>query len=112
MRMPFKYWTSAFLVLLCTAWAGLAVAAGKSEIVVGYSISITGKFSTEGSEVHRAYQLWADEVNKQGGIAVREARGKLPVKLVHYDDASDTNNAMRNYERLITKDRADLLLSP
>ncbi len=112
MHMPFKYWTSAFLVLLCSAWAGLAVAAGKSEIVVGYSISITGKFGTEGSEVHRAYQLWADEVNKKGGIAVREAGGKLPVRLVHYDDASDTNNAMRNYERLISKDRADLLLSP
>lgn len=112
MRMPIRYWTSVTLALLCAAWAGIVSAAGKSEIVVGYSISITGKFSTEGSEVHRAYQLWADEVNRQGGIAVREAGGKLPVKLVHYDDASDTNNAMRNYERLITRDEADLLLSP
>lgn len=106
-----RFWILVVLVLFC-AGANVATAAGKSEIVIGYSISLTGKFSTEGSDVHRAYQLWAEEVNRQGGIAVREAGGKLPVKLVHYDDASDTNNAIRNYERLITKDQADLLFSP
>jgi branched-chain amino acid transport system substrate-binding protein len=82
------------------------------EIVIGYSISLTGKFSSEAPEVHRAYQLWAEEVNKQGGIAVKEAGGKLPVRLVYYDDSSDTNNAINNYERLITKDKVDLVLSP
>ncbi len=82
------------------------------EIVIGYSISLTGKFGTEASDVHRAYQLWAEEVNEQGGIAVKEAGGKLPVRLVYYDDSSDTNNAIRNYERLITKDDVNLVLSP
>jgi branched-chain amino acid transport system substrate-binding protein len=84
----------------------------KKELTIGYSISLTGKFSTEAVEVHRAYQLWADEVNKQGGITVKDAGGKLPVKLVHYDDGSDTNSAIRNYERLITKDEVDVLFSP
>ncbi len=93
---------------------GLAVAqsGGKNEIVIGYSISETGKFNTEALNVQRAYQLWAEEVNAQGGIAVKDRGKKLPVKLVHYDDASETTNAIRNYERLITRDEVDLLLSP
>lgn len=90
----------------------LAQTAGKREIVVGYSISITGKFGTEGADVHRAYQYWAEEVNRQGGIQIGAAGSKLPVRLVQYDDGSDTNTAIRNYERLITKDEVDLLLSP
>ncbi len=106
-----KYWVLAVLVIF-GASASVANAQRKSEIVIGYSISLTGKFSTEGSDVHRAYELWAEQVNKQGGIAVKDSGGKLPVKLVHYDDSSDTNNAIRNYERLITKDQVDLLFSP
>ena len=108
--------------LLCalagaTALAGALPAAAaddaaRKDIAIGYSTSATGKFSTEGSEMDRAYQLWADEVNAQGGIEVKSLGRKLPVRLVHYDDASDTNNAIRNYERLITKDEVDLLLSP
>jgi len=94
--------------------SGVAVAqsGGKKEILIGYSMPLTGKFSTEGTDTHRAYQLWAEEVNKQGGIAVKDLGRKLPVKLVYYDDSSDTNNAIRNYERLITRDQVDLLFSP
>lgn len=106
-----QFWLLAAVVLF-GAGANVANAQRKTEIVIGYSISLTGKFSTEGSDVHRAYQLWAEEVNKQGGIAVKDQGGKLPVKLIQYDDTSDTNNAIRNYERLITKDQVDLLLSP
>jgi len=106
-----RYWILAVLVLF-GASANIANAQRKSEIVIGYSISLTGKFSTEGSDVNRAYELWAEQINKQGGIAVKDSGGKLPVKLIHYDDSSDTNNAIRNYERLITKDQVDLVFSP
>ncbi len=94
--------------------AGVAVAqgGGKNEIVIGYSISLTGRFGTEGNDTHRTYQLWAEEVNRQGGIAVKDLGRRLPVKLLYYDDSSDTNNAIRNYERLITRDQVDLVLSP
>src|SRR5574342_693742 len=103
--------------LLAAAFAAMCLAAGaanaqgaKNEIVIGYSISLTGKFNTEALNVHRAYQLWAEEVNRQGGITVKDRGRKLPVKLLYYDDSSETNNAIRNYERLITRDQVDLLL--
>lgn len=108
-----RWWLAAGLAVACSA-AGVAFAqaGAKSEIVIGYSISLTGRFSTEGSDTHRSYQFWAEETNKKGGIAVKGLGRKLPVKLVHYDDSSDTNNAIRNYERLITRDQVDLLFSP
>jgi branched-chain amino acid transport system substrate-binding protein len=94
-------------------FSGAALSQGaKTEIVIGYSVSLTGKFGTEGNDTHRAYQLWAEEVNKQGGIQVRELGKKLPVKLVHYDDTSDTNAALRNYERLISRENVDHVFSP
>ena len=89
---------------------GSATAQDKKEITLGYSISLTGRFSTDATDTHRAYQLWAEQTNKDGGISLKGR--KLPVKLIHYDDTSDTNSAIRNYERLVTRDEADLLLSP
>lgn len=111
--MCVRFWLAAVIVAACSG-AGVAVAQGgaKNEIAIGYSVSLTGRFSTEGSDTHRAYQMWAEEVNRQGGIAVKDLGRKLPVKLVHYDDTSDTNNAIRNYERLISRDQVDLLFSP
>ena len=92
------------------ALVGPASAQDKKEITFGYSISLTGRFSTDATDTHRAYQLWAEQTNKAGGISLKGR--KLPVKLIHYDDTSDTNSAIRNYERLITRDEVDLLLSP
>lgn len=90
----------------------LAQSSGKKELTIGYSVSLTGKFSAEGSEVDRSYRLWAGQMNQRGGIAVKDLGRKLPVKLLRYDDRSDTSSAIRNYERLITRDHVDLLLSP
>ena len=90
--------------------AGPVAAQDKKEITFGYSISLTGRFSTDATDTHRAYQLWAEQTNKAGGISLKGR--KIPVKLIHYDDTSDTNSAIRNYERLITRDEVDLLLSP
>lgn len=84
--------------------------AGKREIVFGYSASLTGKFATEATDLSHGYQLWAQDVNAAGGIAVKDR--KLPVRLIEYDDASDANAAIRNYERLITKDNVDFVFSP
>jgi len=109
-RVPF--WAAAFVVALVSQAGSVFAQGAKNEIVIGYSVSLTGKFGTEGSDMHRAYQLWAEEVNKQGGIDVKQSGKKLPVKLTHYDDSSDTNTALRNYERLMSRDAVDVLFSP
>ena len=84
----------------------------KTEIVIGYTISQTGKFSTEALDVQRAYEQWRDEVNAAGGLLLKEHGRRLPVKFVAYDDKSDASQATKLYERLITVDNAELLLAP
>ncbi len=100
------------IVALCGVVDAATAQAQKREITIGYSMPLTGKFSAEGSDADRAYRLWAEQVNAKGGIFVKTAGAKLPVKLVQYDDSSETNSAIRNYERLITKDEVDLVFSP
>ena len=57
---------------LITALAVIGIGASSAsaqgapkEITLGYSISLTGKFSTDATDTHRAYQLWA-EAGEQG----------------------------------------------
>lgn len=101
---------AAVFLAQCPSPQALAQDASKNEIVFGYSASLTGKFATEATAVGQGYELWAEGVNKAGGIRVKDR--KLRVKLVHYDDGSDANAAIRNYERLITGDTVDFVLSP
>jgi branched-chain amino acid transport system substrate-binding protein len=108
---------SRLLVVILSAAVAVAVpaapgAAQKSEVVVGTALGLTGRFSTEATEHLRAYQLFLEELNGGGGVPVKAAGKKLPVRLLHYDDQSDTSAAAKLYERLVTTDKVDLLFSP
>jgi branched-chain amino acid transport system substrate-binding protein len=75
-------------------------------IRVGFTVSLTGSFSADGQAVLKGYQLWANDVNANGGLLGR------PVKLVYLNDKSDPNVATRDYTKLITQDHVDLTLGP
>ncbi len=105
-----KVFLWSFVLVLLTPVVGTA--AEKTQILVGAAIQETGKFSGEGKENHNGMVLWVDDVNAKGGIFVKESEKKLPVKLVTYDDRSDTSTCVKLYERLITVDNVDLLLPP
>lgn len=86
--------------------------AEKKEIVFGFSVPITGALSYAGVPSKKGYEAWAEMVNTQGGIYVKEYGKKLPVRLIYYDDKTDPSTAARVYEKLITQDKVDFLLSP
>lgn len=75
-------------------------------IKVGVALSQTGNLANSAEHYKRAIELWRDQVNKRGGLLGR------PVEIVLYDDRSDPATAARLYERLITSDKVDLLVSP
>jgi len=68
------------------------------------SMELTGNFAEDGSWVRDSYMLWADWVNSKGGLLGR------PVEIIIYDDGSDPDRAVANYERCVTVDKADFLL--
>lgn len=77
---------------------------------IGLSMAKTGDFAPAAAGQLNAYQLWADQTNAAGGLNV--AGTKRPIELVVYDDQSDPGKAASIYEKLITDDKVDLLLSP
>jgi branched-chain amino acid transport system substrate-binding protein len=77
-----------------------------SPLVIGASLSLTGDFADSGKAVQRGYQLWADTVNKHGGLLGRQ----VSVKVV--DDASSTDQVVTNYQNLINRDKVDLVFGP
>ncbi len=83
-----------------------ATAQAAEPIKVGIALSQSGNLADSAEHYKKAVELWRDQVNARGGLLDR------PVDLVLYDDRSDPATAARLYERLITNDNVDLLVSP
>ncbi|MGD9211368.1 MAG: amino acid ABC transporter substrate-binding protein, partial [Desulfobacteraceae bacterium] len=85
----------------------------KDKIVIGQAISLSGPFAPAvpiaGGNI---YTMWVEEVNKNGGIYVKEFGKKLPVELKRYDDKSDTGTMTTLFEKLILEDKVDFVFPP
>ena len=93
---------AAAALLLCL---GTAVAQDKPPIRIGFSIEQTGPLAAVGKTGLLAFQIWAEDVNKKGGLLGRK------VELVFYDDQSNPANVPGIYTKLIDIDKVDLLVS-
>lgn len=89
-----------------TAPTSAPAASSGQPIKVGVSLPLAGNFSEPGTAAKMGYELWVDVVNKAGGLLGR------PVKLVLYDNASNPDTAVADYERLATVDKVDLMVGP
>jgi branched-chain amino acid transport system substrate-binding protein len=93
--------------MLCAA----AVGANAQDVIrIGAPLPITVPLSPEATKQQRGYDLWAETVNKAGGIKVGQRRAK--VEIVYVDYQSNTPRAVQAAERLITQDKVDFLFSP
>ena len=103
-----KRWYALVAVAALAALAAgtLSPASGQNPIVVGASISQTGRLAVTATYVLQAYQLWVDDVNAKGGLLGR------PVTLKVYDDKSDPGTGAKLYEKLIVDDKVDLVAGP
>lgn len=99
---------------LVAAAAAIVVAgsAGAEQTVrIGYSIAKTGLYAVATPVQQQAYDLWREQINAAGGLAIAGG-GKRKIEFVTYDDQSEPSKAAQIYERLITADKVDLLLAP
>jgi branched-chain amino acid transport system substrate-binding protein len=79
-------------------------------VKIGAPLPLTGALAPEGLKQKEGYDLWAEQVNKAGGIKAGQDRYK--VELVYYDYASATPKAVQLTEKLITEDKVNFLFSP
>jgi len=77
-----------------------------NEVLIGGAISQTGQYAEPAGRQVNSIKLWVDEVNGRGGLLGHKVVARL------LDDKSDTQTAIKLYEKLITEDKVDLLLAP
>lgn len=90
---------------LLAALALPAWAQAPGPIRIGIALSQTGNLADSSAHYWKGVELWRDRVNAGGGLLGRK------VEFVVYDDRSDAATSARLYERLITSDKVDLLIS-
>ena len=73
------------IVALALLWSAPAARAA-DPIRIGFSIELTGPLAAVGKTGLLAFQIWAEDVNKKGGLLGRK------VELVYYDDQGNPSN--------------------
>jgi branched-chain amino acid transport system substrate-binding protein len=96
------------VVLLFVVLGLPAADAQPKEFKVGVALSLSGIFSRDAALFKETYDLWAETVNKAGGIKVKGTG--YPVRLTYYDDESNPQKGAQLVERLATQDKVDLIL--
>ncbi|MBS0519790.1 MAG: amino acid ABC transporter substrate-binding protein [Proteobacteria bacterium] len=82
-----------------------------AEIKIGTLYASSGRYASISMPVHSALKLWVEQKNAEGGVYVKAFDKKVPIKLVAYDDQSNTATASTLYNQLITQDKVDLLVA-
>jgi branched-chain amino acid transport system substrate-binding protein len=81
------------------------------KLLVGFTASQTGAQQVASKKQVEGLQLWLDDVNKAGGIKLKDGTVYMP-EMKFYDDESKTDRVQALYAKLINEDKADFLLSP
>ena len=90
-------------LVLVGAWAPAAL--GAQPIKIGFGMALTGGLAANGKPALMAMQMWAEDVNKKGGLLGR------PVELVYYDDQTKPATVPGIYTKLLDVDKVDLIVS-
>jgi branched-chain amino acid transport system substrate-binding protein len=78
----------------------------KDVITLGVSSSLTGKYAEMGEMQKKAYLLWEERANHNGGLLNKK------IKMIIENDGSDKDTARKIYKRFIEKDRLDFVIGP
>ncbi len=96
-----KWGVCGLIGLLLLALPALAA----DPIKIGFSSPETGGSAASGKQFTLTAQIWAERINKAGGLLGR------PVQLVHYDDQSNPGLDPGIYTKLLDVDKVDLVVA-
>ena len=85
--------------------AGAARPAGAvpASLKVGAVVPLTGRYAAGGEQIKNGYELAVEDVNKAGGVMVKELGAKLPLELRMLDDESDPIKTVQRLESLASE---------
>ena len=96
---------SAAVVSVAMAFSFAPDARAQQPIKIGFGMALTGGLAGAGKSALIAMQIWADDVNKKGGLLGRK------VELVYYDDQTNSATVPGIYTKLLDVDKVDLIVS-
>jgi branched-chain amino acid transport system substrate-binding protein len=99
-----KLFVAATTVAIALTLSGRPGSASEP-VRIGVALSQTGNLADSAAPYFKGLDLWREQANARGGLAGR------PIEFVVYDDRSDPATAARLYERLITSDKVDFVIS-
>jgi branched-chain amino acid transport system substrate-binding protein len=110
-HITIKSMVAGAAVAASLAFSGSALAKVEGDtIILGSSISLTGKYATNGLHTQRGYDYAVKVINAAGGVKVGGKSYKLAVK--YYDDESTPARGAQLAERLIQQDGVEYMLGP
>jgi branched-chain amino acid transport system substrate-binding protein len=100
-----------FIMLLLGGGGAAFGADAPAEIKLGTLYAASGTYASISKTVFQGLNLWVDQKNAEGGVFVKPFNKKIPIKVIAYDDQSNTATAATLYNQLITQDKVDLLVA-
>jgi branched-chain amino acid transport system substrate-binding protein len=100
-----RVWVAALVVALVGSALGPAPALAQEPIKIGFGMALTGGLAANGKAALIAMQLYAEDVNKKGGLLGR------PVQLVYYDDQTKGATVPGIYTKLLDVDKVHFVVS-
>jgi branched-chain amino acid transport system substrate-binding protein len=97
--------TKILMAAVTAAFALTTPAQAADPVRIGVALSQTGNLADSAAPYFKGLDLWREQANARGGLAGR------PIEFVVYDDRSDPATAARLYEKLITDDKVNLMMS-
>jgi hypothetical protein len=107
--MPVRVSIILSAAVAIAALFGAAAPSARADDVIrfGAPLPLTGPLAPEGIKQREGYDLWAEQANKAGGIAV--GGKKYKVEIVYADYQSNTPRAVQTTEQMITQDNVNFL---
>ena len=98
-------------VLVFCVLSGVLTLASERTLLIGFTVSETGKYLVSSTRQVNGLKLWIDQVNDAGGIRLGDGT-MIKFDSISYNDESDTERISDLYTRLITEDGVDFLVGP
>ncbi|PYM21265.1 MAG: branched-chain amino acid ABC transporter substrate-binding protein [Candidatus Rokuibacteriota bacterium] len=102
-----RAWISIVVLLAIAVGAGpwASIARAADPIKIGLGMALTGGLAANGKPALMAMQMWAEDVNKKGGLLGRQ------VQLIYYDDQTKPATVPAIYSKLLDVDKVDIVMS-
>ena len=98
------------IIILLSSYNQLLAKIIGNKIIFGSSISLTGKYSSEGELLKDNQEKFIDNINQNEGIKINGKTYKLDI--IYYDNESNDNRANQLIRRLIENEGVQFLIGP